>query len=260
MFINQEEFQKKFENFVGTNYANFEFSGFVYKNTQKEKVEKIGLTLDLSIEAVQSAIKSNIDILICFHSPDKIKSTEINQQQILNIVKNKLSLYKCHLPLNFADKIGVHATMGLITELNVEPITFEYEGNYVTGGVYRIVGEHTLSKILTSIKNMDCPYVRIFNHIDSNRIYKNVLLSSGSGFKKEMFNQLPCDLIISGEAKHGMIIKARDMNIALIELGHYYSENEPLRIISEKMSVFLEIKVEYINIPFIEKIYEFRKQ
>ncbi|OGH80848.1 MAG: hypothetical protein A3I29_03760 [Candidatus Magasanikbacteria bacterium RIFCSPLOWO2_02_FULL_44_11] len=254
----QKNFDKAIIKFLGVNNAKFEFSGFIYKNKKKEAIDSIGLTLDISIESVKKSLENGIDTLVCFHAPDKLGGKDFITKEIKKLIKNKLNLYKCHLPLNFADFIGIHSVLCMMADLKAEPITFKYEGRKIRGGEYRILEQHTLRELLDKLKKVGSPYARIFNHEDNNKVYKNILISSGSGFKKELFEQTNCDLIISGEAKHSVIMQARDNGVTLVELGHYYTENAPLSIIAKKFEEIIGVSVKFISIPFLEKIHDFK--
>ena len=48
-------------------------------------------------------------------------------------------------------------------------------------------------------------------------------------------------------------------NITIIEIGHYYSENAPLKFISMELEKHLSIPIKYVNSPIIEISHVFNK-
>lgn len=258
--LSYEEFEESFRQYIVKNHAPFEYMGFIYKNKRKKSIQKIAITLDLCIDTVRQALQCRADILYAFHAPEKLDTGEKNFKKIRKIIQNKLSIYRCHLPMNFAPGVGIHAELCNILKFPAKPLYFRWEGGPIKGGVYRIQGGYTLKDIIKRINFLKTPCIRIPYQREGSKMYKKILISSGSGFKKELFDQVPCDMIISGEAKHSAIVKARDSNITLLEIGHYFSENEPLKIISRKFEKFLGIPVEYITFSPKESLYDFRSR
>ncbi len=255
--ISHKAFSNLFGKYIGVNNAPFENSGYIYRNKTNRGISRLAVTLDLCVNSVTKAIKARADALLCFHSPDSLDICQKDQRLILRQIKNRLSVYKCHLPLNFSEN-GLHAKLCEISGLRGKPITFLYNGELVHGGFYKVIGKYTLAQLLSRLKRLGGGYARVYNERGSRHQYRNILVSSGSGFKKEIMDQVPCEMIISGEIKHGMIVKARDMGLTLLELGHYVSENQPLSLVAEELEKYLGIKVLFIDVPLHERLYGFR--
>lgn len=255
--LTQKGFSLSLKRYIGVNNAPFENSGYIYLNKKNKIVTKVAVSLDLSVDSAKIAIKERADILLCFHSPDQLDDNEKVQKKILEFAQNRLSIYKSHLPLNFS-KGGLHQKLCDILGFRAKPMKFIYRGEILHGGFYRIIGEFTMNEILSKLKKLNGPYVRVYNEGHKNHKYRNIVLSSGSGFKKEIMDQFPCGMIISGEIKHGAVVKARDLGITLVEIGHYVSENGPLSIIADELKRHMGVEVLFVDVPFQERFYEFK--
>ncbi|MCL5781772.1 MAG: Nif3-like dinuclear metal center hexameric protein [Patescibacteria group bacterium] len=248
---------KKFEldlrKTIENDNASFEWRGFVYTNKKTENVENVSFALDLSISNVKEAIKNEADILLCFHSSNELDLETKNHMEIKRLLdKSRLSIYKCHLPINFSP-VGIHYQVCKILDVDFVSEKFLLDSEEIEGGVYRILGQYTINEMLNRLKNLKPISIKMFNY-DLEKKYSNILFASGSGCKKEILNQLDCDLFISGEIKHGSIVQAQDLDIALLEIGHYVSEAIPLENFSKHFSDETNYKTDFINSAPKEKV------
>ena len=254
--ISFKTFERLFDSFAPRKAAEFEFSG-VIGNTRiaKKQIKKIALTLDLTSDSVQEALRKKSDCLVAFHAPDSLSKRNLWQDRIKKLADGKITLYKAHLRLNFC-KEGVNHVLCSMCGFDAIPLTFLFEDKFtVVGGVYMITGTYSLQEILRKLKAISPPEIRVFNHKKNSR-YHTILIASGSGFKKEFFETFRPDAIISGEVKHSTIYLAKEYGATLIEATHWATEDRPLKIISQTLEKELGIPVEYISLPLKMKTYQ----
>lgn len=239
-------FEKTFDKYAPRRSANFEYSGIIQNSKPSQRpIKRIGLTLDLTLASVRDAIKKNCDLLIAFHAPDQLEKSVTWQQRVQEVSNKKITLYKAHLRLNFC-KGGVHEILAQLCNFHATPLTFTLENRFtISGGVYRVHGAYALKKILKNLSHLSAPEIRIFNG-DRKKMYKKILLSSGSGFKNEFFDQFKPDMIISGEVKHSAIRLAEMYKTTLVEATHWATEEKPLKNIAPLLGRFLNIPVTFI--------------
>jgi len=253
---NISHFEKIFNVFAPSNIAPFEYSGIIRNSKPKKgEIRKISLALDLTTESVQKAIKQKSDLLIVFHAPDELNKEISWHRNIKNLTDGVLILYKAHLRLNFCSG-GVNDVLCKICAFNAQPLNFLYDEKYtLAGGIYKVNKNHTLVEVLKKCKALKSPEIRVYNKKSLRYRYKNILISSGSGFKKELFEQFKPDMIISGEIKHGIVYLGKEYGTTLIEITHWASEDRPLRKISETLTQILHTDVSYISLPLDMQIY-----
>ncbi len=253
--ISFKKFEKLFNSFAPQKAAEFEFSG-VIGNTKivKKQINRISVTLDLTSDSVREALRKKSDCLIAFHAPDSLLKKNFWHNRIKKLADNKLTLYKAHLRLNFC-KQGVNKVLCDICGFDAIPLTFLFKDKFVVvGGVYRVEGAYSLREILRKLKAISPPEIRVFNHEKKNK-YHTILIASGSGFKKEFFETFHPDMIISGEAKHGVIYLAKEYKTTLVETTHWATEDRPLKVIAKTLEKELGIPVDYISLPLDMKTY-----
>ncbi len=245
-----KKFEKNFDKFAPKKAAKFEYSG-VIKNTipKSGSIKKMSLCLDLTSKSIKKAIKNKSDLLIAFHAPDELKESQDWQKNIKNLSRGKLTLYKAHLRLNFC-KNGVNDILCKICRFDARPMKFILEGRYeILGGVFLVSGKYDLKQISDNLKAIKSPQIRIYNKKNNNYKYKKILISSGSGFKKEFFQQLKPDCVISGEVKHNIIYLAKEYGVTLFEITHWASEDRPLSRISKLLEQYFGLPVDFISLP-----------
>lgn len=214
----------------------------------KKNISKIGLALDLTTYSVKSAIKNKCELLICFHAPEALDKRLPLDKKITALIKNKLTIYKAHLRLNFCVD-GTNDSLCKMCGFDAKPIKFIYQGKHkIIGGAYRIKGEYLLKEVLTKLRKIRSPFINIYNH-HSKKKYKNILVSSGSGFKQEFIDQFKPDMVISGEAKHNAIYYAKEFGVTLVEATHWATETLPLEEVGKKISEKLNIPIYFIPQP-----------
>lgn len=238
-FMTKNEFNSVINDYIGINNAPFEEIGFLTDYGSGE-IKKIGFVLDLCKETIRKAILENCDVLFCFHAK-KSRVTLFKE----DLQKGKLDVYVCHLPLNFASN-GIHKNMIELFGLTGEPHFLQKDGDEIIGGLYAIHESKLLDELITHIRKVVKDTIKVYNPFEKE--YKKIVFSSGSGCKDEIFDQIDCDCIITGELKHGSIIKAQDKDITLIEIGHYESEAPALKKICEQIGGNLE----NVEVIFIE--------
>lgn len=245
--ISFSKFERLFDRFAPKKGAIFEFSG-VIRNTKipKKELAKVTLALDFTTDSVKQAAKQKSDCLIVFHAPDSLTDSLIWHTKIKKIAtKARLALYKAHLRLNFC-KNGVNEMLCKMCGFDARPLTFLYEDKFqITGGAYKVVGIHTLSQVVKKLQAIYPPEVRVYH--PKTKEYKKIIVSSGSGFKKEFFEAFKPDMIISGEAKHGIICLAKEYGTTLVEATHWATEDRPLQKIVPLLQKQLGIPVIYIS-------------
>jgi len=248
---NIADFEKVFNVFAPLDVVPFEYSGIIESSKPKKgPIKKICLALDLTTAAVQEAIKQKSDLLIVFHAPDGLEMSISWHKRIKDLADNNLTLYKAHLRLNFCPG-GVNDVFCQICNLTGQPLTFLYAGEHnLTGGVYEVQGSYTLSEILDKCKALQSPEIRVYNQKEAQYKYKKILVSSGSGFKNEFFEQFAPDMIISGEAKHGIVYAAKEYDTTLVEVTHWASEDRALKQIARTLTQHFGVPVSYISLPF----------
>ncbi|MBP9819659.1 Nif3-like dinuclear metal center hexameric protein [Candidatus Woesebacteria bacterium] len=239
---------RKLESFALPGLAQFDYVGLL-QGDPFQKVKKVGLTLDYSLRAIDATIDAGCQLLITHHGPTSIHYPLIGNQleKIVRAKNGQLSIYRSHLCLDFCHD-GIIAELCRLMQIPAQPVTTQYEGQTITGGVY--LAENypmTFAQLSERIKSLRTNYYRVAG-LKKLR-FKRIAVTSGKGFISEFFDQLMPEVYIAGEFEQEAVEYARDLGIMLVELSHHASEVRSLENVAATLTDKLEIAVQLIESP-----------
>lgn len=145
------------------------------------------------------------------------------------LVENNISALCLHTNLDISPIFGVNTCLGDALGLQ--------KGKFIDG-TYAYIGEIneplSAKEFAKQVKEkLNCKGLR---YTDKDKVQK-ICVSSGAG-AEEIFTALDngCDLFLTGEMKHHLLIEAMEKDIAVIEVGHFKSEDVVISPLVEKLS------------------------
>jgi dinuclear metal center YbgI/SA1388 family protein len=236
------------ERFAPPRIASFDNQGIIVDFETPQKITKIALTLDPTLKAINQAIREKCQMIITHHGirEDGMKELSILDNKRIKLAKdNNIIIFRMHLNLDFC-KNGIQKQFCKIIGLNnALPVTTTYEGHILKTGAFIFTSGITLDKIVKNIKELSPSSIRIFN--PHNGIFKRVAITAGEGMPEDFIEQLHPDLFISGEFNHFAMLRAQDLDITLIEITHFASENTSLKMIAKEFTRLLKIPIIHID-------------
>ena len=192
--------------------------------TLNKTITTILLTLDVTKEVIEEAIKNNCDLIIAHHplifSPIKGIQTETYQGHIIKeLIKNDITLYIAHTNFdisNYGMDSMLASMIGLENQENLDDIT-DNEGLGKIGNVK----EQSMKDIIKHVKNVfkveDARFIG-----DLNAIVKTVAISGGSG-SSNIINAVhkKADLFITGDITYHKALDCVNYGINTLDIGHY---------------------------------------
>lgn len=216
-------------------------SGLLVGNPDSE-VKKIGVVLDLTNEAVETAESKGVDLIVSHH-PVIFKPCRnfLSGNPAFELAKNGISAICAHTSLDCA-KGGVNDALAEALGFeNAVPFSDEGETSMIRiAEIPEISGEElaklTAEKLSTGIRLAD-----------SGKAIKKVALCGGAGgdFIKEVAKS-GCDAYITGDASHHVFLDSLDLGLTLIAAGHFETENPVVAVIAEKLKENFDCEVEII--------------
>ncbi len=204
-------------------------SGLFFGDIERE-IQKVLVTLDITPEIIDQAIDNGADMVLAHHpiTMDGIKTLadgSMLSDMIINAVKNDVCIYSAHTNMDTA-KDGINQKLAEIFKLK-DIIILENDKPYDDCGLGRIgslENEMTLSDFCELVKEkLNTPFVRVCG--DERKI-KRVAVASGScseyvpsAIKKG------ADVIITADMKYHHCIEFVYDGIAIIDAGHFSTEN-----------------------------------
>ncbi len=204
-------------------------SGLFFGDIEKD-IKKVLVTLDITPEIIDQAVDNGADMVLAHHpiTMGGIKTLAdgtMLSDMIINAVKNDICIYSAHTNMDTA-KDGINQKLAELFELK-DIIILENDKPYDDCGLGRVgnlENEMMLSDFCQLVKEkLDTPFVRVCG--DERKI-KRVAVASGScseyvptAIKKG------ADVIITADMKYHNCIEFVYDGIAIIDAGHFPTEN-----------------------------------
>lgn len=218
----------------------------------KESVKKVALAVDACMNVFEKAALLKADMIIVHHGllwKDTDQKVEGLMKKRLGILlKEDMSLYSSHLPLDRHPDVGNNAIMAKRLFLkNLMPFA-NYHG--VECGWYgKTDKEYELDDFLLLIEKK----IGKINtkHIFGRKLVRTAgIVSGGGSFAVNEMIRYDIDILISGEPEHQIYSKTKEYGVNVAYLGHYFSETFGVKALGEKLKEkFRDIDVFFIDSP-----------
>ena len=207
--------------------------GLIIGNTDKE-IKKIILALDCTENVVKEAISKNADLIITHHPLifESIKNIDYNTslgRKIKLLVSNDISLVSLHT--NF-DKIngGTSDTVAKLLGLcEIKNLTCDEFSLGKIGNINTVSLEEFAKNVKEKLNLKSLKYIG-----DNEKKINSVAVVSGSGadFLYDA-KKMGADCLVTSEVKHHIAIDAYENDIAIIDVGHFETENVAMKTFCE---------------------------
>lgn len=203
----------------------------------EREIKTACVSLDITEEAVDFAIKNECDLIISHHPfiMPKLNSIDFGTKKgelIEKLIKNNIAIYSIHTNFDSANG-GVNDTLCEI---------FKVENKQVCGMLRKgEIAEISLGEFIKNVKkNLGVPMVSYCGELEK-KIRKVAFCGGGGG--SFIPNCFDCDVLLTGEAKYHEFQTAVENNFAVIAAGHFETENITLYKIREFLkNLNIEIK------------------
>ncbi len=194
---------------------------------QKNKVQKILLTVDVTKDVIEEALGGNFELIISHHpfvlEPQEVEDIRKFKDELKEKMNNKnLALYVAHT--NADSAIGgvndsIVKTLKLKNIQNFGPLNIARYGD--------LDFSEKIEEIITKLKNIfPSNNNAILVSGDLDKSIKKIAVCGGSGsFLLEQVRQLKVDLFITADLKHHAVLDNKELNgPVLINISHWASE------------------------------------
>ncbi len=209
---------------------DYDNSGLIYGERDSE-ISGIMITLDVTPAVVAEAIQKGCNMIVSHHPVifkpiQKIDTAYSTQKALVMAIKKDIAIYASHTNFDFAEG-GLNDT--LIRALGVENIEYIVKDDITSGRIGDIKSEksYTLQSFAAKVGAITGDN-NITTVGDMNRVVKRIAVINGSGGGSEstilQVKEAGADIFITSELKYSVVRLAKDINCAIIEVGHYDSE------------------------------------
>ena len=221
-------------------------SGMIIGDENAE-IEKVLVTLDVTDGVIDEAIKTGSNLIISHHPVifDDLKILDYGTpigNRIRKLITNNINVLSYHT--NF-DKVKDGTTDSVCSLLELKHIKNLTDEEYSFGKIGEI-DPMPLNECVAMIKaKLGLKCVKYCGN-ESGIIRKIAVVSgSGSEFYYDAFKR-EADLFITAEVKHHIAIDCMDLNMAIVDAGHFETENLAMKniykILEDKIEVSLTME------------------
>ncbi|MDO8264803.1 MAG: Nif3-like dinuclear metal center hexameric protein [Candidatus Parcubacteria bacterium] len=214
-------------------------------------VNQVVFTENASLDTFKMALKEKADLIVVHHghfwkeeNPSLIKDSK---ERVEFLLKNGISLYVAHLPLDRHKEVGNNAQLLKLLGAKIKSEFSVYKGKNVgwIGEFSRPLPVGEIVKKINSKLNTNCKTL-LFG---KNKI-KTIAVCSGGGNYKD-FNEAidkEVDLYLTGDAID-IYPSTKDAKFNVIFAGHYATETVGVNALMKVVGKRLKIETTYIDDP-----------
>lgn len=228
--------------------------GFSLNGLQVEgnpEIKNIAVCVDACLTSFKKAKKEiNADIIICHHGllrQNSLMITGRHYQRIKYLIKNDISLYGVHLPLDAHSQIGNNREFFKLLNIdNLEPLSTH--DNYPMGYLGKSKTETSLKDLQQIIDEKLNTKSRILKF--NNKPIKTIAFASGAGgYFIDFAQEKKADVYITGEISHTDYLQAQDIDLNIITAGHYATETLGVKALGKVLEKEFDVNVDFIDAP-----------
>jgi len=210
---------------------------------KEDKVTKILIALDVTLEVINEAIEKQCNLILTHHpilflKPKTITTDTLLGKKLIKLIENKLNVYSSHTNLDVVENGLNDIATELLGYDNYRVLevnnTFENNNNGV-GRIIKVNSPITLMELCNKVKEKyNAPFVRYVG--DKGKEINTIVLINGSGEDYfQVARKVGCDCIITGDTSYHHVSDMVEDNIAIIDAGHFVTEWPAMKLIGKKL-------------------------
>ncbi|MDR3012725.1 MAG: Nif3-like dinuclear metal center hexameric protein [Chitinispirillales bacterium] len=216
------------------------------------EITKVGLAVDACLEAYKLAHEKGCQMIIVHHGiiwDGGLKSlTGPLYRQIEFLVKNGISLYASHLPLDLHPALGNNIMIAKALGLkNLQPFGMYKNGFYLgfegylpRAGTLKSISEIVRKKFGGPVSSLS---------FGPQKIWRVAAIAGGGTAALPEAIEKKIDLFVTGEPAHWNHHAALEGKINVIYGGHYHTEKPGVQALGDFIGKRFGIKTEFLDVP-----------
>ena len=216
----------------------------------KEEVEKVAFAVDACMEVFERAKEIGADMIVVHHGLiwggiDYVRG--IVKKRLKFLIKNDISLYAAHLPLDAHPSLGNNAQILKILDLEPTESFGTYQGREI-GYIGSFRESKRIGEVLSVIKEKINPN-SIVLRFGNDEIRRVGVVSGRGSFALNEAIEKEVDIFITGEVDHSIYHLAKESEINVVFAGHYATEVFGVKALMRVLAGEFEVDVEFIDVP-----------
>ena len=224
-----DDFIEKLENIAPPEtQEEWDNSGWQIKITDGE-ISKVMVALEINRQVIYDAVLNNVELIITHHplifsGIKKVDCNDITGDYIAKLIKHGISVYSTHTPFDRCyggnnDYLGDVLGLEKVSLMGTDSSGFCRMGFVPEDGMK---AQHFIEHAARSLK-LDKRLLSYAGSLD--RTIKKVGWCTGAGAEFiRNAKAAGCDLYITGDVKYHAAQEARELDIAVLDCGHFGTE------------------------------------
>jgi dinuclear metal center YbgI/SA1388 family protein len=212
-------------------------------------IDKIGFTVDASVEAIKEALKNNCKLLVVHHGLFWSKINPITgnfRERVKMFLDNDIGLIAYHLPLDCHEDYGNNIQILKAIGYDKKELFANYKGVKI-GWYCENNTPFTIEEIILNLK-IESNSIKYFD-FGNKEIRKIGVVSGGGNFAFDEAVNNKFDLFITGDAEHVIYHQAKENKINVLFAGHYFTETFGVKALRRLIEEKLNINSVFFDIP-----------
>lgn len=213
-----------------------------------ERVERIGASVDASIDTVQAAVDRGVDLLVVHHGLywDGLRPlTGRSYRRVAPLIRAGTALYSAHLPLDAHPEMGNCAL--LVRALGLTPEErFGHFSDVPLGFAART--DESRASLRARLADAVGGPVRVIEGGPDQVRRVGVVTGGGSEFLKEAA-EAGLDTLVTGEGKHHTFLDAHEWGVNVFLAGHYATETFGVKALAVRLESEFGVPWEFFDFP-----------
>lgn len=215
----------------------------------RDRIKRIGIAVDACEYVFRKAVTEKVDLLFVHHGIiwGGIKAVRgIVRKRISMLLAADVSLYACHLPLDWHPELGNNAQILKLLALKKMGPFGEYHGKQIGywGRTKRPLSVKAFTAKVEKVLHAKTVTIPFSGHV------RNVGIVSGGGWSAiHDAERYGIDTLLTGESSHSAYALAEEMKINLIYAGHYATETPGVQAVGRLLKKKFGLVVSFIDHP-----------
>lgn len=214
----------------------------------RSEVQRVAVAVDACQATIDQAVERGADLLLVHHGlfwGHHAPVTGAYYRRLCALIKNDLSLYSCHLPLDAHPEVGNNHVLARQLGLTVGGMFAEREGASL--GVWADT-QMPLSELARRVEEaLDVQPLVI--RTGPATVRKIGIITGGAGSHIGEAARIGCDTFLTGEGAHHTYFEAEEQGVNLIYAGHYATETVGVRALAAHLERQLGLETLFLHHP-----------
>ena len=226
-------------------------------DTSKNSISKIGYAVDATTYIFDKGKEQEVDLIITHHGifwGYEEALVWVPYERVKRLIQADIALYACHLPLDAHSTVwnniwllkGFCHIFGLPEDEQIVETFWKYKGKDV-GFWLRFSREIHISSLQTLFADTLGLQKKLYNFWNKTTI-KSVCFVSWQWAKcTQEAQEKWYDVLVTGEAVHSEICRAKELGISLFLWGHYETEKIGPKLLAHHIEKEFWLEVVYLD-------------